>query len=143
MPTDIQKFLGFTGYYWYFIPNYSKVAQPLLELMKKATPWKWGARQIAAFKELKTRMCAAPVLMQSNFEKKFYLQVDASAYGMGAILLQEGNTMPTLVKCQKPILHPVAYYSTTFTPTKHSYNIYKHELLAVMKALYHWCHYLR
>jgi len=25
-PTDIQKFLGFTGYYRYFIPNYSKIA---------------------------------------------------------------------------------------------------------------------
>jgi hypothetical protein len=25
-PTDIRKFLGFTGYYHYFIPNYSKIA---------------------------------------------------------------------------------------------------------------------
>jgi len=25
-PTDIRKFLGFTGYYRYFIPNYSKIA---------------------------------------------------------------------------------------------------------------------
>ena|SRR6266850_1089972 len=25
-PTDIQKFLGFTGYYRYFVPNYSKIA---------------------------------------------------------------------------------------------------------------------
>jgi hypothetical protein len=37
--TDIQKFLGFTGYYQYFIPNYSKIAQPLLDLTKKVTPW--------------------------------------------------------------------------------------------------------
>jgi len=38
-PTDIRKFLGFTGYYRYFVPNYSKIAQPLLDLTKKATPW--------------------------------------------------------------------------------------------------------
>jgi len=40
-PTDIRKFLGFTGYYRYFVPNYSKIAQPLLDLTKKAMPWLW------------------------------------------------------------------------------------------------------
>jgi len=64
-------------------------------------------------------MCAALVLSQPNFEKKFYLQVDALGFGVGAILLQEGeHTTPTLLKRQKPILHPVAYYSATFTPTE-------------------------
>ena len=29
-----------------------------------------------------------------------------------------------------------------FTPTEHNYNIYNRELLAMMKALYHWCPYL-
>jgi hypothetical protein len=37
-PTEIRKFLGFTSYYRYFIPNYSKIAQPLVDLTKKATP---------------------------------------------------------------------------------------------------------
>jgi hypothetical protein len=85
-PTDIQKFLGFTGYYRFFIPNYSKIARPLLELTKKATPQHWGKKQAAAFNEQKDRMYVALVLMQPNFEHKFYLQVDASAYSMGAIL---------------------------------------------------------
>ena len=38
-PTEIQKFLGFTGYYKYFVLNYSTIAQPLLHLTKKITPW--------------------------------------------------------------------------------------------------------
>ena len=37
-PTEMQKFLGFTGYYRYFIPNYLQIAQPLLHLTKKTTP---------------------------------------------------------------------------------------------------------
>ncbi len=41
-PMDICKFLGFTGYYWYFIQGYSKIAQPLLDLTKKTTLWDWG-----------------------------------------------------------------------------------------------------
>ena len=41
-PTDVRQFLGFTGYYCYFVPNYSSIAQPLLDLTKKTTLWHWG-----------------------------------------------------------------------------------------------------
>ena len=40
-PMDIHKFLGFTGYYCYFIKGYSKIAHPLLDLTKKAVIWEW------------------------------------------------------------------------------------------------------
>ena len=88
-------------------------------------------------------MCRSPVLIQPDVDKQFTLHVDASAYGMGTILSQEGNhTTKTLAQCYKPVLHPVAYYSATFTPTEQNYNIYERELLAVMKTLAHWRHYL-
>ena len=120
-PTNIRQFLGFTGYYRYFIPNYSSIARPLLDLTKKTIPWHWGERQFKVFEELKTRMCSSLVLAQPNFDKRFILQVDASAYGVGAILSQEGDLStltPSLKQRTKPTLHPVAYYSATFTATK-------------------------
>ena len=142
-PTEIRKFLGFTRYYRYFVPNYSQIAQPLLHLTKKTTPWEWTQTQQLAFDLLKALMCKAPVLIQPNFEKKFFLQVNASAYGVGTVLLQEGETTtPSLEKWQKPALHLIAFYSATFTPTKQNYDIYNRELLAVMKALYHRRPYL-
>ena len=142
-PTEIRKFLGFTGYYRYFTPNYSQIAWPLLHLTKKMTLWEWMNVQQLAFDLLKALMCKAPVSIQPNFEKKFFLQVDASAYGMGAVLSQEGETTtPSLEKCQKPALHPITFYSATFTPTERNYGIYNRELLAMMKALYHWRPYL-
>ena len=142
-PTKIRKFLGFTGYYRYFVLNYSQIARPLLHLTKKTTPWEWTNTQQLAFDLLKALMCEAPVLIQPDFKKKFFLQVDALAYGVGAVLSQEGETTtPSLEKRRKPALHPIAFYSATFTPTERNYDIYNQELLAVIKALYHWRPYL-
>ena len=83
-------------------------------------------------------MCTGPGLRQPNFNKRFYLQADASLYGVGAVLSQEGDHVtPTLAKQHKTILHPIAYYSAMFTQTERNYDIYERELLAVMKALAH------
>jgi reverse transcriptase-like protein len=141
--TKVQQFLGFTGYYQYFIPNYSKIARPLLNLTKKALTWQWGPAQMKAFKTLKTLMCCKPILIQLNFNKCFYLQTDTSAYGMGTILSQAAGSDPDTEdkpppKNSKPKLYLVTYYSATFTPTERNYNIHKRDLLAVMKSLTHW-----
>ena len=140
--TDVRAFLGFTGYYRYFVQNYSAIVHPLLDLTKKGSMFKWEAHHQEAFDKIRTIMCKAPVLLQPDFNKKFYLQTDASAYGVGTILSQEGDVTPSLATHKKPILHPIAYFSATFTPTEHNYDIYKRELLAVMKALAHWRPYL-
>src|SRR5712671_4162745 len=135
-PTDVRSFLGFTGFYRYFIPNYSKVARPLLDLTKKATPWVWTAAQTTAFETWKKIMCSKPVLTQPQHDKPVIVHTDALAYGVVAILLQEGDANPQ--KPSKPRLHPIAYYSATFTPTERNYDIYERELLVVLKALQNW-----
>jgi len=135
-PTDVHLFLGFTGFYRYFIPNYSRVARPLLDLTKKVTPWVWTEAQTKAFETLKRLMCSKPVLTQPQYDKPFIVHTDASAYGVGAILLQEGEINPQ--KPSKPRLHPIAYYSATFTLMERNYDIYERELLAVIKALQNW-----
>jgi hypothetical protein len=72
-------------------------------------------------------------LLQPDFNEQFVLQTDASALGIGAVLLQKGETSK---------LQPVEFFSTTFTPTERNYNIYEQELLAIMKSLAHWRPYL-
>jgi hypothetical protein len=88
------------------------------------------------------RMCCSPVLTQPDFKEKFYLQTNASAYGVGTVLLQKGKNSPFLCKNLKPKTHPIAYYSATFTPIEWNYNIYEQELLAIIKSLAHWRPYL-
>ena len=132
---DVRAFLGFTEFYRYFIPNYSKIARPLIKLTKKAVPFHWDEAQLKAFETLKSLMCSRPVLKQPNYTRPFFLSTDASAYGVGAVLSQEGEINP---RTKKPTQQPIAYYSATFTPTERNYDIYERELLAIIKALTHW-----
>jgi len=56
-PTEVRSFLGFTGFYHYFIPNYSHIAHPLLDLTKKGVTWYWNDIQEQAFNILKKMVC--------------------------------------------------------------------------------------
>jgi hypothetical protein len=132
---DVHAFLGFTGFYRYFVPNYSLIARPLIDLTKKATPFHWGPTQIKAFETLKTLMCHHPVLRQPDYNKPFFISTDTSGYGVGAVLSQEGELNPCT---KKPVQQPITYYSATFSPTERNYDIYERELLAVIKSLEHW-----
>ena len=131
---DVQAFLGFTGFYRYFVPNYSMIARPLIELTMKASIFHWEEPQTKAFETLKSLMCCRPVLRQPNYCKPFFLATDTSAYSVGAVLSQEGELHP---RTKKPSQHPIAYYSATFTLTERIYDIYERELLAILKALEH------
>jgi hypothetical protein len=75
-----------------------------------------------AFETLKMLMCSRPILRQPDYKKQFCLSTDALAYGVGAVLSQEGELNP---RTKKPTQHPVAYYSATFTPTERNYDIYE------------------
>jgi hypothetical protein len=89
--TQVQCFLGFTGYYHYFIKGYSQLACPLLDLTKKGTPWCWGDTQQRAFNNLEDKMCQKPVLANPDLNKMFYLQTDTSTSGAEAMLSQEAD----------------------------------------------------
>jgi len=60
--TEICKSLEFTGYYCYFIKDYSKIAQPLLQLTHLMTPWSWSETEQTAFEMLRNRMVDKPIL---------------------------------------------------------------------------------
>jgi RNase H-like domain found in reverse transcriptase/Reverse transcriptase (RNA-dependent DNA polymerase) len=135
---EVRRFLGFTGYYRYFIKDYSRLARPLLDLTKQATPWNWGSTQQSAFEVLREKMTDQPILRQPDFDKTFFLQTDASKYGVEAVLSQAGEKGSTSPRRR----HPVAYYSATFSPTEQNYDAYELEFLGLLKAIEHWRPYL-
>jgi hypothetical protein len=75
----------------------------------------------------------------TRFHKKIHVHTDALSYGARAILLQE-STKATTWKLKQ---HLITYYSATFILTERNYNVYKQELLAILKALDHWKAYLK
>jgi ribonuclease HI len=85
------------------------------------------------FDELKRRVTTEPVLAHPILTDPFELEVDASGFAMGAVLLQ---------KKEDGKKHPIAYYSKTLSAAERNYDIYDLELLAIVNALDHWRSYL-
>jgi len=66
---EIGSFLGLAGYYRRFIENFSRIAKPMTELLKKETKFKWTEECEASFPELKKRLLTAPMLILPDQRK--------------------------------------------------------------------------
>jgi hypothetical protein len=60
-----------------------------MKLTRKDAEWSWQDRQQKAFDELKRRVTTEPVLAHPILTDPFELEVDASGFAMGAVLLQK------------------------------------------------------
>ena len=73
--------------------NFSHIAKPLNALTKTNTQWSWevdGPEQ-TAFDEIKHLITSTPILILPDQTKHFHLEIDASAYATGAVILQLCN----------------------------------------------------
>ncbi|GJP78905.1 hypothetical protein CLOP_g9170, partial [Closterium sp. NIES-67] len=84
---ELQQFLGCATYYNRFVPQYAKIAAPLMNLLKKNTPYKWEPRHEEAVELLKQELTSAPVLILPDPERDYVIEVDASNQAVGAILM--------------------------------------------------------
>ena len=123
---QLMRFLGMAGYYRKFCKNFSGIAEPLTNLLKKSTKFKWNDKCQDAFDRLKAILKSAPVLLAPDFDKCFKLAVDASDVGIGAVLLQEDNN---------GIDHPVCYFSKKFNKHQKNYSTVEKECLALILAI--------
>jgi hypothetical protein len=91
--SKMQSFLGLVGYYRRFIPNFSKITQPVTELLKKENMYVWTDACDEAFKHLKKLLTTSPGLAQPDTTKPFDVYCDASGTGLGDVLMQEGRVI--------------------------------------------------
>ena len=64
----------------------------------------------------------------------FQIKTDASKYATGAVLTQLDSNGDR---------HPVSFISKTFSPAERNYGIYDWELLAIIRVLEEWRHYIQ
>jgi hypothetical protein len=125
---QIRSFLGLAGYYCRFIPDFSRIAKPMTELLKKGVKFVWSEACEKAFHSLRQHLTSAPVLVQLDNSKPFEVFCDASGTGLGCVLMQEGRV--------------IAYASRALRPHEIIYPTHDLELAVVVHALKILRHYL-
>jgi hypothetical protein len=130
--TELRSALGLFSYYRKFIKDFSRIAKPMLTLLKKDEPFNWDNKQQQAFDRLKDMLIKAPILTYPDFDKSFVIYTDASGIGLGAVLSQikEGKE------------HVIAYASRSLNPAEKNYSVTDQECLAVVWSIKHFQHYL-
>jgi len=130
---EVQKFLGLANYYRRFIKDFAKLAAPLHVLVRKEQKWKWEKKQERAFEKLKAVFTTEPVLAIPNIDREMRVETDASNYATRGVLS---------TKCEDGKWRPVAFISKLLNTTEQNYKIHDKEMLAVIRCLEVWRHYL-
>ena len=66
--TDIWSFLRLAGYYRRFIKNFSKIAKPMTNLLKKTNEFEWMPKCEQSFQTLKQKRTTTPILAQPDIQ---------------------------------------------------------------------------
>jgi len=128
----VQTFLELTNYYWKFILNYAKIAEPLTQLMCKNKKWHWDKKQKNVFHTLKRSLSGTAHLRIPNSTCKKVLKTNTSNFTVGACLYQIEDEQQRLI----------VYWSRKLSELKKRYEVHDKELLAIVKALQDWRPYL-
>ncbi|KAF8751773.1 hypothetical protein RHS01_08420 [Rhizoctonia solani] len=141
---EVQLFLGFANFLCRFVANFSHIARPLHNLVKKDTPWKWEAREQEAFQSLKDAITNAPIhppqapssstslqtsRTHANPTKPYFLETNASGAALGSILSQ---------RQEDGRLHPLGFLLESFKGAEQNYNTHNKELLAIIRSFEYW-----
>ena len=125
---EVRGFLGLCGTVRIWIKDYSLLTKPLVDLTRKGVDFHWDPEQETAFQKLKELVTQAPALRPIDYtsNRRIYLLVDTSIYGIGFILSQEDENGQRV---------PARYGSLPLKPHEANYGQSKLELLGLLRAL--------
>ncbi|KAK2722616.1 hypothetical protein QYM36_002972 [Artemia franciscana] len=123
---ELQTILGMMNYLARYIPNLSSINQPLRDLVKQQQ-FKWKQQHDKSFTNIKESICSSLAFFDptaGNVE----LQVDASKFGLGTTLSQNGK--------------PISFASRSLNSTEQNYSQIEKELYAILFGCIHFHQYL-
>ena len=95
---EVRSFHGLAGFYRRFVSNFSTIAAPLTEVIKKNVGFKWEQTQEEAFQILIGKLTQAPLLTLPDLSKTFEIECDALGVGIGAVLMQDRKPIALSVR---------------------------------------------
>jgi hypothetical protein len=95
----------------------------------------WGLPQEDSFMKLKELVTSSPILVLPNDDLPFQLEADGSGIATGAVLSQQSRN--------DNAWHPVAFLSKALNLVEQNYEIHNTEMLAIIRGLEEWRHYLK
>ena len=127
-PTNMHElyvFLGAANTYRDFVKDYGKMVAPLQELLKKNREYNFTDEHVRAFEAIKSNMVSGIVLAEGTEPGELILRTDASAKGVGGLLVIKDETGE----------HPVCFFSKAFNTTQQAWSTYEQELYAILYCI--------
>ena len=121
-----MSFIGALNFYSKFIEKLHINLKPFYDLLHEKTPWKWTDEHESLFQKLKMSLTSETELTIPNTKHPFFITVDASLIGLGAVLFQlnEQNKMKV-----------ISYNSRILNPQEQKLSTLDRELLGIVHAL--------
>ena len=122
----LMSFIGALDFYTKFIEKLHINLKPFNDLLHENTPWKWTDEHESLFQKLKMSLTSETELTIPKTKHPFFITVDASLIGLGAVLFQlnEQNKMKV-----------ISYNSRILNPQEQKLSTLDRELLGIVHAL--------
>ncbi|XP_062542448.1 uncharacterized protein K02A2.6-like [Armigeres subalbatus] len=130
---EVRSFLGLANYVGKFIPKLASISTPLREMIQDGARFRWTDDTQKAFDAIKAALSNPQHLGYYNPESDTTLIVDASATGLGAVLLQTDRDRSRII----------SYASKSLSKTERKYSALDKEAMAIYWGVGRFDMYLR
>ena len=138
---EVRSLMGTASYYRRFIPNFTKIAEPIIALTKKYARFQWTPDCQRAFEFLKESLTVVPLLAYPDTSKPYVLYTDASDTCIGACLTQMQEMKDAEGKVEEMEV-PIYFLSHKLSHSQTKWATIEKEAFAIHYALQKLDHYL-